>query len=1357
MVGLFVAILIKKLSILAILLVGTLPVFAQSKVWTGNDTGNNKNRWQRDNNWSASGTPGATNPVLFNGSGDYLATLELRGNRSADSLTFDSAPSFALVNGNGSRTLTLTSGTVTTTASSTGDYGLNFTTLARSAPGDFIFNLNGSGTFSTAAEITGAERNLVQNGSGLLVLSANNTYSGLTTVNGGTLRITNAGALGTDASGTVVNSGGTLQLSGGITVANELLTLAGGSLQNHTGNNTWNGNLVLTAPSTLANLDSGSSLTLGTSGANRTFVNNGHTLTFEGVGNLFLNAQTSGTGGLVHNSTDTTTLSYGNNATFSTYSGPTLINRGTLVVDVGDNPTTPLLGPVTVGAADGSGSARLELHYIQQIGDSTSVRVNRTGSLALRADVYTATLNETIGPLTLEGGAFVETIDGTDPATFVLSDTVTRVAPGDTTAEIAGRLNLGGGNRVFNVANSAADVDLLISAIISQPFYSSLIKEGDGTLHLTAANTYTGETNINAGVLRVSHANALGTANFNNSVADGAALQFAGNFTLDETGLTLNGSGIGGTGALRSISGTNAYNGQLALNAAGASVGADSGATLSLGGAINGGTFTKVGDGTLVLTGGQAVNASSFVVNGGTVVLNRTANANLVNTAVNVQSGTLRLAANQQIADWSTVTLAPAGTFDLDGRNETIASLAMTGGNVTLGGGTLTLTANSAITSSAHSGPATIAGPGALNLTAFDATLNVADGPAAIDLDIASVISGNANLVKTGDGTLRLGNAANSYTGNTILNAGTVLVAPAAGNVGIAALGNNSHLGRGSITVNTGGTLDLSPTASNATFTGFNRSLTINGGTVRLSPGSQINTLIQGSNTLTFGPAGGLFDLDQRLNPNVALGNVQVDAALGTPGTIRYSTIAATNGNGGWNSGGRDINIANNTLAGPGHLRFELLDGAAVHYNQAHFGGTLTFAGPSTGNAAAGSTSTATGRLALDSQSVFTVAGGINFDGIMQVGLYNTARTLDTDITIRSGTTAFQGRGTGAAALDRLTLGSTVNGRTLTIQDGATARIDIGYRDDLSHNGGVILNAHSVIEAGGTLAFVHSNTSNTFGANEVHGRLTGQGVTGNDATVRLLTPVDTLPGSTPGTTYFASTATFEVNGAGAGGLRLEGTQARVDAFATDTRLAATTGTGGTLTLAYTDGGDRTLGTSANLTTASAVNLGLESDGGTFTLTGTLANWGGLTVGTNTSVTFDNDSVFDSADDLILAANASFNLNGTTQDFGDLIVLGDAIIDFAGGDSILNVNSVTIADGATLTLVNWIENLDFFFSNTNPGSDNLNRIVFSHNGERGSWDTFGQPFEITPVPEPSSYGALLLTTLATLTLARRPRR
>src|SRR5205085_1371800 len=105
-------------------------------------------------------------------------------------------------------------------------------------------------------------------------LSTANTYTGTTTINAGILSISQGtdmsgnSALGTTAGGTIVNSGGSLELLGGITVTGEALSLDGtgsasnGALRSLSGSNSYAGVVTLAGHATIQT-DAGS-LTLST-------------------------------------------------------------------------------------------------------------------------------------------------------------------------------------------------------------------------------------------------------------------------------------------------------------------------------------------------------------------------------------------------------------------------------------------------------------------------------------------------------------------------------------------------------------------------------------------------------------------------------------------------------------------------------------------------------------------------------------------------------------------------------------------------------------------------------------------------------------------------------------------------------------------------------------------------------------------------------------------------------------------------------------------------------------------------------------------------------------------------------------
>ncbi|MCC6821280.1 MAG: autotransporter-associated beta strand repeat-containing protein [Verrucomicrobia subdivision 3 bacterium] len=116
----------------------------------------------------------------------------------------------------------------------------------------FDLTLEGAGSHVLSGLVSGAG-GLVKNGAGTAALSAQNTYTGGTTVNGGSLNLTGGGgSRGTIRSAATINSGGTLQLStgdatgyGGGASALTLINLLGGTLNVNTTANQTLGSAVI--------------------------------------------------------------------------------------------------------------------------------------------------------------------------------------------------------------------------------------------------------------------------------------------------------------------------------------------------------------------------------------------------------------------------------------------------------------------------------------------------------------------------------------------------------------------------------------------------------------------------------------------------------------------------------------------------------------------------------------------------------------------------------------------------------------------------------------------------------------------------------------------------------------------------------------------------------------------------------------------------------------------------------------------------------------------------------------------------------------------------------------------------------
>lgn len=198
---------------------------------------------------------------------------------------------------------------------------------------------------------------------------------------------------------------------------------------------------------------------------------------------------------------------------------------------------------------------------------------------------------------------------------------------------------------------------------------------------------------------------------------------------------------------------------------------------------------------------------------------------------------------------------------------------------------------------------------------------------------------------------------------------------------------------------------------------------------------------------------------------------------------------------------------------------------------------------------------------------------------------------------------------------------------------------------------------------------------------------------------------------------------------------------------------ATTISGGTLQL----GASNVLPNSTAVTVAGGAALNLNTYSDTI---GSLSGSGTVTLGTGTLTLGGNMNL--SAGSLSLnGLNGKLVLaSGSTNSVGTLSVTQSSTIDFGtGSGSILNVSSLTIASGATLTIANWSDAADFFYLTTLAGSSLLSQIQFTGYNPATyptKWQTWSDN-QVTPVPEPATYGAALLGLGTLLAGWRRFRR
>ncbi len=195
--------------------------------------------------------------------------------------------------------------------------------------GTLSFNRSDEITFTNAISGAGIVR---QAGGGKLILTADNTYSGGTAINGGTVQVGDGGATGSLGSGNITNNSVlAYNLGVDVTVANNIS--GAGSFQQigtntitFTGTNTYTGTTTISSNGAIRVGDGGTTGTIG-SGA---IINDGG-LVFDRSDTLTVSGGISGSGN-VTNVGGTTILTGA-----GSYSGLTVIEAGTLQIGNGGN------------------------------------------------------------------------------------------------------------------------------------------------------------------------------------------------------------------------------------------------------------------------------------------------------------------------------------------------------------------------------------------------------------------------------------------------------------------------------------------------------------------------------------------------------------------------------------------------------------------------------------------------------------------------------------------------------------------------------------------------------------------------------------------------------------------------------------------------------------------------------------------------------------------------------------------------------------------------------------------------------------------------------------------------------------
>ncbi|MEK7414044.1 MAG: autotransporter-associated beta strand repeat-containing protein, partial [Planctomycetota bacterium] len=561
-------------------------------------------------------------------------------------------------------------------------------------------------------------------------------------------------------------------------------------------------------------------------------------------------------------------------------------------------------GTLTIsGAISGSGnlnklgSGIMVLSGTNTFGGTGQAVVVGAGTLSVSAD---AQLGASANTVTMAGGTLLASADFSSSRSMVLTDAASSVA----------------------VANTFT---LTWDGVVSGT--GLFTKAQAGSLVLTAANTYTGDTTVGAGTLVVSNATALGTTAGGTSVSSGASLQIGAVAVAGET-LTLNGTGVGGNGALLG-SGTGSWSGTIAL-VADSSLGG-TGNTTTLSGSISGGfNLTKVGTGTFSLGAINTFTGTTTVSNGTLAITNAKALGGFASGTSVTAGATLRIDAVMVIGEALTLNGTGVGA---------LGALTASGD----GGWTGTIALGS---------DSSIGGTGNTTL-------------------LSGIISGGFALSKEGTGTYTV-TATNTYTGATTINAGTLVT----GNI------QGTGTTAGGVTVANGATLAIDGVAvSTEALSVRGTGVGGLGALVGMKTGSWAGTIDLPADATLGGTANttsltgvmsgaggiikigsGLFDVNSTTSSFT--GNVTISA-----GTLRASNSVTISANGPFGNTANDV----------------ILNGGTLCLNAAAFTRNITVSGDGSAIIANGAARTLAGNITTIGARSLTLGGtafGLTFGAL---------------------------------------------------------------------------------------------------------------------------------------------------------------------------------------------------------------------------------------------------------------------------------------------------------------------------------------------------------------------------------------
>jgi autotransporter-associated beta strand protein len=498
-------------------------------------------------------------------------------------------------------------------------------------------------------------------------------------------------------------------------------------------------------------------------------------------------ASTTDFGGVIENGSGTVAL--------------TKLGTGTLTLS-GANTYS---GDTRFGTSVGTSTGILRLANSSALGTSKLFINNGdmdTGTVELTGGITIANNVDFYGRFSGSTGAIIRNLSGTNTLSGILTGGINgnsynfESATGST-LNITNKITTDSGLARSLTLNGGGAIN--ISGIIEDGTGTMSVRTftGGGVYTLSNVNTYTGSTTVNIGILNIANNGALGTTAGEATVtSSAAALVLANGVTVTGETISIAGSGsTAGTGAnfngalQAAASATAEWAGTVKINSADARVGAGTGGSLMISGAI------------VDNAGFNVLNVGAGAGGTGEVIVSAASGTNTYTGNTTITRGTLKLGADNTLPTGTTLDIdtgnaAENSIFDLNGFNQTVGGLQRTNTGGGAGGAIIT------------------------NSGAADKTLTI--NQSATTTFNGIIQDGPTNKViidKDGTGSLTL-TGPNTYTGTTTVSEGT-----------LGAAGANALGGTVDVAVNTGGTLLLSNTATTGR---INDAATVNlaGGTV---------------------------------------------------------------------------------------------------------------------------------------------------------------------------------------------------------------------------------------------------------------------------------------------------------------------------------------------------------------------------------------------------------------------------------------------------------------------------------------------------------------------------------------------